>query len=287
MRTLPLLALVPLVLASACGPATAPTSTPSPSAPVTSAADQEPSSSPSAPGATSASPSPSGDGIRGFDFANTFWTDEVSGKKVTLTDGKGTSGSTTFALGKVKQFGDLDGDGQEDAVVSLDGDEGEDWWQPAYIWLWKNGKATQVTTAVTDDHRCGNTTQSLAIEKGKIQVTRLIRAKEPCADQPKHSVKNTIALERGFPVRTSPVRAATSRCLSPMTPAAPAREVVEGRVFLAPDLKAPFRTDTAALGKVSLGGDDNGPKITDSFVQVLFHATGDSTTWYCVYFPGE
>ncbi|WP_316670283.1 hypothetical protein [uncultured Propionibacterium sp.] len=225
--------------------------------------------------------------IESFDFAATDWYDARSGQ--TLSPGSAGSQDSwwqvdTGTSGNPVQYADLDHDGYEDAVVWLTSGEGSDYWHYAYVWTWdaEQGTAVQSPYPITDDASCGNSTKSLSVDAatGRITVTRLIRNNEACSDLPAHEVANTIELENGMPIRTSPVRASTGPCLEPASDGRATTEIATRPLRLAPDADAP----ELALDQVpwvALGGGRD--QTTNGYHQVLFRAGDDSLTWYCAY----
>ncbi|SER73601.1 hypothetical protein SAMN05443377_10811 [Propionibacterium cyclohexanicum] len=226
-------------------------------------------------------------GIEHFDFADAAWFDAQSGQ--TLQPGSNSSPASGAAWWKVDaasqgnptQYADLNGDGYEDAVAWLTTGKGTEYWHYAYIWLWDPAtrSAHQLDQPITDDKNCGNTTKSLSVSGATITVTRLIRQNQACDQQPDHEVTNTIALEKGVPVRTAPIRASTMPCLAPSSdPAKPS--TLKNPLRLAPTSDAPV-VGLDQMPYLVLGGPRG--TLTDGFHQVLYHSSQDPVTWYCAY----
>lgn len=247
-----------------------------------------------APGGSTSSQSstPSADlsgpkGIEHFDFANAAWYDAQTG--TTLKPGSNSSPASGSAWWKVDaasqgnptQYTDLNGDGYEDAVAWLTTGKGTDYWHYAYVWLWDPSTRTahQLNYPITDDKNCGNSTKSLTVSGATITTTRLIRQSQACNEQPSHEVTNTIALENGIPVRTSPVRASVLPCLAASSDAAKP-STLKDPLRLLPAADAP-QVGLDQMSFLVLGGPRG--TLTDGFHQVLYHAASDSITWYCAY----
>ena len=244
----------------------------------------------SVPSPTSSTPSADLSGPKGiehFDFANAAWFDAQSGTALKPGSNASPASGTPWwkvdaaSQGNPTQYADLNGDGYEDAVAWLTTGKGTDYWHYAYIWLWDPAtrSAHQLNYPLTDDKNCGNATKSLAVSGSTISVTRLIRQNQTCTQQPTHEVTNTIALERGIPIRTSPVRASVMPCLAPSSdPAKPSS--LKNPLHLTPAADAPV-VGLDQMSFLVLGGPRG--TLTDGFHQVLYHAGDDSITWYCAY----
>lgn len=226
-------------------------------------------------------------GIEHFDFANASWYDAQSG--ATLRPGSNSSPASGAAWWKVDaasqgnptQYADLNGDGYEDAIAWLTTGKGTDYWHYAYVWLWDPSTPTahQLNYPITDDRNCGNSTKSLTVSGATITVTRLIRQSQTCDQQPTHEATDTIALENGVPIRTSPIRASVLPCLAPSSDAAKP-STLKDPLRLLPTGDAP-QIGLDQMSFLVLGGPRG--TLTNGFHQVLYHAASDSITWYCAY----
>lgn len=227
--------------------------------------------------------------IEGFNFVDAEWYD--ANGDTTVHNGTAASaqaGDQPWAKvdeangGNPTQFGDLNGDGYEDAVAWITVGTGANYWHYAYVWLWDSAKQTavQLRQPITDDKQCGNVTKSLSITDAKINVDRLIRAGEGCSDQPAHPVTNTIAIENGFPVRETPIRASTMPALDPASDAMQPNAQLKKPLKLAPADNAP-ELDLSQVSFIVLGGKRG--TLTHGYHQVLYRASGDSVTWYSAY----
>ncbi|RLP07594.1 hypothetical protein [Propionibacterium australiense] len=253
---------------------------------------QGPSDNPTGYGPTSSTPSPTNSdetkAIENFDFTSAEWYDARS-QQTLKPAATGSQRDSWWRIdngtdGNPVQYGDLNGDGYEDAVAWLTSGEGDGYWHYAYVWTWdpEQGTAVQSPYPVTDDASCGNATESLEVDadSGEIKVTRLIRNNEPCSELPAQKITNTIALENGVPIRTSPLRASTSPCLAPASDSRKTTDVLTRPLKLAPEEGAPElaldRVDRVVLG----GGRD---QTVNGYHQVLYRWGDDSLTWYCAY----
>ncbi len=226
-------------------------------------------------------------GIEHFDFANASWYDAQS--STTLKPGSNSSPASGAAWWKVDaasqgnptQYADLNGDGYEDAIAWLTTGKGTDYWHYAYVWLWEPSTRTthQLTYPITDDRNCGNSTKSLTVSGATITVTRLIRQSQTCDQQPTHEATDTIALENGVPIRTSPIRASVLPCLAPSSDAAKP-STLKDPLRLLPAGDAP-QIGLDQMSFLVLAGPRG--TLTNGFHQVLYHAASDSITWYCAY----
>ncbi len=252
---------------------------------------QNPSDNPTGYGPTSSTPSPTNSdeakAIENFDFTSAEWYDARSRQ---MLDASASSSRDSWwqvdtgTKGNPVQYGDLNGDGYEDAVAWMTAGEGNGYWHYAYVWTWdpEQGTAVQSPYPVTDDASCGNATKQLDIdaESGEITVARLIRYGEPCSELPTHEVTNTIKLENGVPIRTAPVRAGVDRCMDPASDSRKTTDVLSKPLKLAPDADVP-ELDLDRVDRVVLGGGRD--QTVNDYHQVLFHAEGDSVTWYCAF----
>lgn len=225
--------------------------------------------------------------IENVDFTSVEWYDAHSEKTIRpdgTKDGDSWWKVDSGTEGNPVQYADLNHDGNEDAIVWLTSGQGTDYWHYAYVWTWDAGQGTAVQShyPITDDANCGNATKSLSADSstGKITVTRLIRQNERCTDLPTKEVTNTIELENGVPVRTSPVRAAATPCLSPASDGRTTSDVATKPFKLAPDDGAP-ELALDQVKRVVLGGGRD--KTTNGYHQVLFRTDDDKVTWYCAY----
>lgn len=254
-----------------------------------SARHTETGDGPTSPASSASSAATGAQAIRGFDFVHADWYD--ANGNATVRNGASASPEASDKswakvdeanAGNATQFGDLNGDGFADAVAWITVGNGSSYWHYAYVWLWDDAQhtAVQLHQPVTDDKQCGNVTKTLTISDAKITVDRLIRAGEACSDQPAHPVANTIAIEGGFPVRETPVRASTMPALAASSDAMQPGAQLKKPLKLAPAADAP-ELDLGQVSFIVLGGQRG--TLDNGFHQVLFRASGDPVTWYTAY----
>jgi len=112
------------------------------------------------------------------------------------TAAPGSAMKTVILLGGERAFGDLDGDGMEDAAVTLTVDPGG---SGTFIYLAavlnENGTARPVASVFLGDRI---SVESLSVRSGKIAVTTLTRRPgEPMAARPTVEVERMFALRDG------------------------------------------------------------------------------------------
>lgn len=167
------------------------------------------------------------------------------GRKVTLERGKATVKGATYRLGsREPQIADVDGDGDQDALVTLFAEEGNGYSEFTYVWLWDEprAKAVQVRQPVTDDARCGNVTTDIAVGVRVLTVSFLDRraSSGPCASKPDTSSTKKLELKGGFLYQVKPQRTAITSCgPAPSADAYGPEELDGSKVLAAPDTDAP------------------------------------------------
>lgn len=197
--------------ASTSSPAGAPPSTASP-APSTAA----PTSTASSAAPTTPSPSSTSSGIRAVDFGEQTF-DGIFGYEgdegqVRLRGGKGSfgmGGATTLkdhpGLKDLPRYSDVDGDGDEDALVSVESTQGNGVSLQVFVWLWdqKAGRAVQQLPAVVNDGRCGDFTTGLKVTgQGRISITYADKSRDPgsCAETPSVTSTRVVSVRGDRPV---------------------------------------------------------------------------------------
>jgi hypothetical protein len=123
----------------------------------------------------------------------------VYSKTVTLSDGKYEGGSGADYLAAVLQpeiaFGDVNGDGAEDAAVLIgENGGGSGVFVSLFVILNQNGQPFQAGTALVDDRPIIN---SLAIQDGKIVLDAVIHQAEDSMVSPTFAVLETYQLTQG------------------------------------------------------------------------------------------
>lgn len=180
-----------------------------------------------------------------MDLANTTWLYSFLGLQlpyeVKLVNGKATRNpgefSSTFQLGQVV-YGDVDGDGDDDAVARLDGQTPEGARGFWYIWIADVSGAVQLKYPIAETGRCSTQVLPPVITDGAINLTEYLRMpgvddKIPCSDPGTGLKKRTITVisdstgpEAGsgaemWPVQTAPVLAWGGICPGPKNPDSP------------------------------------------------------------------
>ncbi|PRY50932.1 hypothetical protein BCF74_13713 [Knoellia remsis] len=193
---------------SARSPVTSSTPTPTPPSDTASpASTTRPSSSAASP-APGSSGSPRS-GIRAVDFGDLTWRDPVNpSARVTLRDGRASGpAGLTWSVDDTPRYLDIDGDGDEDALVTLVAEEGNGYQETRSAWLWdaSSDKPRQVVPGLTLDERCGNVTEEVRLTKpNTFSVTRLVRGEEICAEKPTAQTTSTIRVRDEFAWQIAP-----------------------------------------------------------------------------------
>lgn len=179
----------------------------------------------------STAPHPSTVDIRAVDLANSAWLYSFGGfdlpVEVKLVNGEASSDGDgvpiTYSLGDVV-YGDVDGDGDDDAVARINraqsmGSEGL--W---YVWLAEGPDALQMKYPVAQTGRCSTYVESVVISDGGIALTEYQRIPGlddaiPCSDPGTGLKKRTITVhsegQDKWPVQTAPVAAWGGLCPGP------------------------------------------------------------------------
>ncbi|MGN5732080.1 hypothetical protein [Arthrobacter psychrochitiniphilus] len=203
----------------------------------TSLAGTEPSAFSTPPAATA----PTAVDIRSVDLANTTWMYSFLGRElpyeVTLVNGEATKNpgefSSSFKLGQVV-YGDVDGDGDEDAVAQLNGatpEGGRGFW---YIWIADVSGAVQLKYPIAETN-CYALVLPPEITDGAINLTEYLHIpgvddEIPCSEPGTGLKKRTITVitdstgstdgsgPEMWPVQTAPVVAWGGMCPGPANP---------------------------------------------------------------------
>lgn len=204
----------------------------------TGSAGTEPSTASTAP----SSPTPSAVDIRSVDLANTTWLYSFRGlelpHEVKLVNGEATIDpgefSSTYTLGEVV-YGDVDGDGDDDAVARIDGQTPEGSRGFWYIWIAEDSGVVQLKYPIAETGRCATLVELPVITEGAINLTEYHRIpglddKIPCSDPGTGLKKRTITVTSDntgseadsgaemWPVQTAPVVAWGGICPGPRYP---------------------------------------------------------------------
>lgn len=194
---------------SATGPATSTTALPTTALPTTALPP------------TKATPGP---GIREVDFANRAWWDDADQQTVVLRKGawKGTVSGFPAIVELVeskavaKKFVDIDADGYDDALLTLQSSQGNGVQIATYAWLWDPSSNTpvQVRQRLTDDARCGDATTSIT-PSGASQLALTIMdgtKKESCAAASTVKLRRTVKIVDGVAMEVKPYPSARISC---------------------------------------------------------------------------
>lgn len=209
------------------------------------------------------SPTPNRDvDIRSVDLANTEWLYSYSGfdlpVTVKLVDGSASDDESgfliTYELGDVV-YGDVDGDGRDDAVASLSRAQDNGYEAMWYVWLAHGPDAVQVKYPIAQTSRCGTFVESVMPADGSVTVTEYLRISGmdkdvPCSDPGTGLKKRTISIHSEaselWPVQTAPVSAWGGLCPGALYP-----DTSPGLVDM---WAAPSKTSTVATTASPGGG---------------------------------
>jgi hypothetical protein len=143
----------------------------------------------------------------------------------TLVNGNGDipdpDGQTGGHASIIRQaiFADADRDGDEDAAVELVVEAGNGIDQSWYVWIWRDGRATQSRLPMAIDARCGDTVSSVEPVAEGFQVTGAI--KEPgtmCAAGATEPFSKVVGIRKGFPVMLRPTYGVVNHCNNLLPP---------------------------------------------------------------------
>jgi hypothetical protein len=236
-----------------------------------------PSSGPSETPSIQASVGASGTGpdqIKRFDFKNVKWFDAPNGRTVHLKKGRAHTKGVDYSLdSRERVYADVDGDGVDDALVSILAEEGNGFTESTYLWVWnaKIGAPKQVRQPVENDMRCGDVTQSITAARHRITVRYLNRMTftGPCSEQPTKRSTKKITLKDGFLYETAPQVSALTPCgegtgTEGFTPA----EFTAGNVLAAPDTRAPVVATDKTVKLYDEATDQSG--VPDGWFKVMY-----------------
>ncbi|GAA2249607.1 hypothetical protein N1031_19730 [Herbiconiux moechotypicola] len=142
--------------------------------------------------------------IRDFDFGNTTWHQlMVAPSAAALIDGTAATANGTLSLGEIV-YGDANGDGVEDAAVSVSL-TGDTWaFHEWYLWLTgADGVPVQQPGSISSGSRCGTLAESVTPGQGGFVVVERVRTRAdedaglPCSDP------GTAVVERLVTARTA------------------------------------------------------------------------------------
>lgn len=199
--------------------------------------------------------------IRTVDLGGASWLYSFNGLDVPvtvqLTGGTASQGTgvelVSYTLDGVT-YGDVDGDGDEDAVARINRANDMAFEGLWYVWLADGAEVVQVKYPVAQTGRCGTYVESVVIRDGAVSLTEYLRIpglddKIPCSDPGTGLQKRTITIHAeghdAWPVQTAPVAAWGGLCPGPRWP-----DSAPGLVDLwaAPFAGAPVATTAAPDG---------------------------------------
>lgn len=152
--------------------------------------------------------------IRDVEFAELEWTEWVN--EVVVTPSEGVD-HYQFEVGEEIHYADVNGDGHEDAMVSL-GQTEERWLEEIwYIWAWDpdSASAYQAGGPVARSASCGDYVESVTAGEEHFIIEEHLwpqNADHDCASTPSIHVKRHVVIEDDWPVMISPVRAHGGMC---------------------------------------------------------------------------
>lgn len=183
------------------------------------------SSSSPTPGPTS-TPAATAASLKDFDLENADWTffngyeiDDII--TVSLANGEATRNGSQFKMGEVV-YSDVNDDGVQDAVASLDRYEGNGLDSQWYVWLADVDKPEQLQTPIAQSRNCGDFVKNVRAVNGGVKISEVRRSGEDsarsCAEGGTGDVTRTVAVEKNEvsqawePVQTAPTRAYGGVC---------------------------------------------------------------------------
>lgn len=199
--------------------------------------------------------------IRAVDLRSMEWSYSPQGLEapvaVQLVDGAATAGSgaelTTYALDEVA-YGDVDGDGDEDAVARINRSNDMAFEGLWYVWRAEGAEVVQLKYPIAQTGRCGTYVESVVISDGAVALTEYLRIpglddKIPCSDPGTGLQKRTVTVHadgsEAWPVQTAPVNAWGGLCPGPRWPdSAPG----QANLWAAPSKSAAVATSQAPDG---------------------------------------
>lgn len=200
--------------------------------------------------------------IRAVDLANTNWLYSFNGLgppvELQLVNGTATSDGDgfpiTYTLGDVS-YGDIDGDGDDDAATLISRAQDNGYEALWYVWLADGPDVEQVKYPIARTGRCGTLVKPVVIGDGELTLSEYHRIpglddKAPCSEPGTGLKQRTITmLSEGadvWPVQTAPVAAWGGLCAGPKYP------------DTAPGLVDLWAAPTKSAGVAAVAGPDNG-----------------------------
>ncbi|AIY00803.1 hypothetical protein ART_1204 [Arthrobacter sp. PAMC 25486] len=199
--------------------------------------------------------------IRAADLGSLEWLYSFNGidlpVSVQLIDGAAAEGSgaelTSYALDEVV-YGDVDGDGDEDAVARINRSNDMAFEGLWYVWLAEGPDVVQLKYPIAQTGRCATYVESVVIGDGVVELTEYLRIPGlddmiPCSDPGTGLQKRSVTVHAegpdAWPVQTAPVPAWGGLCPGPRWP-----DTAPGLVDLwaAPSAGAPVAATAAPDG---------------------------------------
>ena len=125
-----------------------------------------------------------------------------------------------YALGEVT-YGDIDADGDDDAVALISRSQDNGYKALWYAWLAQGAEASQLKYPIAETGRCGTFVESVVIREGAVNVTEYLRVqglddRVPCSDPGTGLRKRSVTVHAegsdAWPVQTAPVAAWGGLC---------------------------------------------------------------------------
>lgn len=172
--------------------------------------------------------------IRTVDLANTTWLYSWDGfaapVEIALVDGTAVVDEggfpATYTLGDVT-YGDIDADGDDDAVARMDRAQDNGYKGLWYVWLAQGQAIEQVKYPIAETGKCGTFVESAVFGDGAVTITEYLRVpgqddSVPCSDPGTGLKQRTVTIhaegDQAWPVQTAPVAAWGGLCAGPKYP---------------------------------------------------------------------
>lgn len=158
------------------------------------------------PGDDDASPTEPEATVRDVDFSQQTWQHE---DQEVVPEGGADQMGRAVKLGEDTVYTDLDGDGAEDAVVSLATEDGNGHSETWYAWVWdeESGEVAQASQPLARAARCGDVVDSIRpADGGGVTIREYLRVSgDPasCADYPSLEVEREVVVDDGWPMLAS------------------------------------------------------------------------------------
>ncbi|WP_315913201.1 hypothetical protein [Arthrobacter sp. lap29] len=166
--------------------------------------------------------------IRTVDLNNVMWLFSNEGLsvpyEVKIVNGAAVVDENGFPANyavKDVSYGDIDGDGDEDAVASIVRTQDNGYKVLWYVWLAQGAEAVQLQYPVAQTSRCGTLVESLVFGDGALNITEYLRIQGkddsvPCSDHGTGLNKRSITVytegAESWPVQSAPVAAWGGLC---------------------------------------------------------------------------